>query len=394
MKAERKQRWLMLTVMAVSLVQMGAVLYTPVLAPIALGFQKNGSFLAQTLPAAVSLGVICAGGAAERLCQKGLYRPAILSGGALFAAGGLLSWKYFFSFGWLLAGAVLSGIGVGLVCPAAVGLITGFFQGEEKQRAIGLQSLAAYLGAMLLIVLGGYLADHFHWRFAFLASLLIIPGLLLAGLTLPAAVRSDGNKVKADFPMPKTAFRKNSWKSLAGVLGIVFLISGLSGVTSSNLSMLITAAGLGGFAQASAAGFCVLAGAAAAAAFYAKLCPILKNYLLPAGFGLLAAGQLLCGWARFLPAIYMGSLLAGGALGTVIPYLFLAAADYGKTEGRSNAGAVMIVSNLGAVLPPLFTFLLSAAGSQEVSLRYIVSAVIAGAAVLLLLLPGRLNMAG
>ena len=90
----------------------------------------------------------------------------------------------------------------------------------------------------------------------------------------------------------------------------------------------------------------------------------------------------------------MGSLLAGGALGTVIPYLFLAAADCGKTEGRSNAGAVMIVSNLGAVLPPLFTFLLSAAGSQEVSLRYIVSAVIAGAAVLLLLLPGRLNMAG
>ena len=54
----------------------------------------------------------------------------------------------------------------------------------------------------------------------------------------------------------------------------------------------------------------------------------------------------------------------------------------------------MIVSNLGAVLPPLFTFLLSAAGSQEVSLRYIVSAVIAGAAVLLLLLPGRLYMAG
>ena len=136
-----------------------------------------------------------------------------------------------------------------------------------------------------------------------------------------------------------------------------------------------------------------MAGAAAAAAFYGKLSPILKNYLLPAGFGLLAAGQLLCGWGSSLPVIYMGSLLAGGALGTVIPYLFLAAADCGKAEGRSNAGAVMIVSNLGAVLPPLFTFLLSAAGSPAVSLRYLVSAAIAGAAALFLSLPDRSDMA-
>lgn len=365
-------------VMTVSLVQMGAVLYTPVLAAIAQSLARNGNALAQVLPAAAGIGVILSGGAAEWFCQKGQYRAAILSGGTLFAIGSLCSWQLFFSFYGLLAGALLLGVGIGLVCPAAVGLITASFYGEEKQRAMGLQSVAAYGGAMLLLVTGGYLSAHFPWRMVFLAGLLIVPGLLLTWAT-PIAAKQSAESIRMDIlPEQEQEKENRNRHRLSGILGIVFLISGLAGITTSNLSMLIVAKGLGDSPQASAAGFCVLAGAAIAAAAYGRGQVLLKKYLLAFAFGLLAIGQALCGWGISLPVIAIGSFLAGGALGIAIPYLFLTAADCGKSAGRSNAGAVMIASNLGAVLPPLVTFGLSVIGTSTVSWRYAVSAVLAG----------------
>lgn len=363
-------------VMTVSLVQMGAAIYTPVLAAIAQSLAQNGNALAQVLPAAAGIGVILSGGAAERFCQKGQYRAAILSGGTLFAIGSLCSWQLFFSFYGLLAGALLLGVGIGLVCPAAVGLITASFYGEEKQRAMGLQSVAAYGGAMLLLVTGGYLSAHFPWRMVFLAGLLIVPGLLLTWVT-PIAAKQSAESIRTDILQEQEKENRNRHR-LPGILGIVFLISGLAGITTSNLSMLIAEKGLGDSPQASAAGFCVLAGAAIAAAAYGRGQALLKKYLLAFGFGLLAIGQALCGWGISLPVIAIGSFLAGGALGIAIPYLFLRAADCGKSAGRSNAGAVMIASNLGAVLPPLVTFGLSVIGTSTVSWRYAVSAVLAG----------------
>lgn len=363
-------------VMTVSLVQMGAAIYTPVLAAIAQSLAQNGNTLAQVLPAAAGIGVILSGGAAERFCQKGQYRAAILSGGTLFAIGSLCSWQLFFSFYGLLAGALLLGVGIGLVCPAAVGLITVSFCGEEKQRAMGLQSVAAYGGAMFFLIIGGYLATWFHWQVVFLTGLLIVPGLLLTWFT-PIAVKQPVDSARTDM-RPEQEWENRSRHHLLEVLGIVFVISGLVGITTSNLSMLIVAKGLGDSPQASAAGFCVLAGAAIAAAVYGRGQALLKQYLLAFGFGLLAIGQALCGWGISLPVIAIGSFLAGGALGIAIPYLFLTAADCGKSAGRSNAGAVMIASNLGAVLPPLVTFGLSVIGTSTVSWRYAVSAVLAG----------------
>ena len=365
-------------VMTVSLVQMGAAIYTPVLAAIAQSLAQNGNALAQVLPAAAGIGVILSGGAAERFCQKGQYRAAILSGGTLFAIGSLCSWQLFFSFYGLLAGALLLGVGIGLVCPAAVGLITASFYGEEKQRAMGLQSVAAYGGAMLLLVTGGYLSAHCPWRMVFLAGLLIVPGLLLTWVT-PIAAKQSMESIRTDIlPEQEQEKENRNRHRLPGILGIVFLISGLAGITTSNLSMLIAEKALGDSPQVSAAGFFVLAGAAIAAAAYGRGQALLKKYLLAFGFGLLAIGQALCGWGISLPVIAIGSFLAGGALGIAIPYLFLAAADCGKSAGRSNAGAVMIASNLGAVLPPLVTFGLSVIGTSTVSWRYAVSAVLAG----------------
>jgi MFS family permease len=83
----------------------------------------------------------------------------------------------------LLASRVVQGAGAAVVMPAALSLITtGFREGRERSRALGLYGATASLGFVAGQVLGGVLVELTSWRSVFLVN---VPVGLIAALVTP-----------------------------------------------------------------------------------------------------------------------------------------------------------------------------------------------------------------
>jgi MFS family permease len=82
----------------------------------------------------------------------------------------------------------LQGIGASLTIPSAVGIISSYFSGQDRTRALGLYAASGAVGFTAGLVLGGLLSSSLGWRYIFRLSV-IVSGLLaiLAVLVLPAS---------------------------------------------------------------------------------------------------------------------------------------------------------------------------------------------------------------
>ena len=82
----------------------------------------------------------------------------------------------------LIVARAVQGAGGALLVPGSLAIISGSFAGHERGKAIGTWSGYSAMTAAFGPVLGGFLMDHFSWRYAFLIN---VP-LGLAVLMLPA----------------------------------------------------------------------------------------------------------------------------------------------------------------------------------------------------------------
>ncbi len=92
------------------------------------------------------------------------------------------------------------GVGVGEAAGAPPGhsLLMDYFPPERRARVIGLHAMGGSLGLIAALLIGGWVAEHYGWRTAFLAAGL--PGLALA-LLIRLTVREP---VRGAFDPPAT----------------------------------------------------------------------------------------------------------------------------------------------------------------------------------------------
>ena len=106
------------------------------------------------------------------------------------------------------------GVGIGEAggLAPAHSLISDYYAPHERSRALSIYSLGASLGMVIGLVVGGYVAQHYGWRWAFIA--VGLPGLLLAllvkftvkepkrgALDIPAASTEKAAADNARLPM-------------------------------------------------------------------------------------------------------------------------------------------------------------------------------------------------
>jgi EmrB/QacA subfamily drug resistance transporter len=98
------------------------------------------------------------------------------------------------SFGVMLTGRVIQGIGGAIASPTSLSLIvTEFEEGPERTRAFGVFSAVSGGGAALGLLLGGVLTDLLDWRWVFFVNLPIgIVLILLARKYLHHSDRLEG----------------------------------------------------------------------------------------------------------------------------------------------------------------------------------------------------------
>ncbi|MEV3984485.1 MFS transporter [Nonomuraea sp. NPDC049758] len=103
------------------------------------------------------------------------------------------------SAGMLLAGRVAQGVGAALLSPAALSLVVALFDGEERNKALGVWSALGGGGAALGVLLGGLLTAGPGWSWVFHVNVPI--GLVIAvvlAVLLPARTPSPASRPRLD----------------------------------------------------------------------------------------------------------------------------------------------------------------------------------------------------
>jgi EmrB/QacA subfamily drug resistance transporter len=159
---------------------------------IASGLHFSASSLAWVLNA-YSLtfgGLLLLGGRAGDILGR---RRMFLIGIALFTAaslaGGLAT-----SAAWLLTARAVQGIGGAIASPAVLAtIVSGFPEGRERTRALGIFTAVMMGGASLGLVLGGIITEWASWRWVLFVNVPVgIAVLLAAPRVLPESPRQPG----------------------------------------------------------------------------------------------------------------------------------------------------------------------------------------------------------
>jgi EmrB/QacA subfamily drug resistance transporter len=206
---------------------------------------------------AISFGglLILGGRAADLLGRRRMFVAGLIAFSLASLAGGLAQDPML-----LIAARVVQGAGAAVVAPAALSLITtGFPEGPERTRAIGLYGAVSSVGFVSGQVLGGVLVQFTSWRAVFLVNVPV--GLIAAALSpailgpakaaAKAAAKTAAQKAKARTSGARRLDVRGALLITIAVTLIVFAVS--QGVVLGWTSPLVIAAVVA--AAAATAGF-------------------------------------------------------------------------------------------------------------------------------------------
>lgn len=204
----------------------------------------------------------------------------VLVGGVACMLGGLIPAAVSSSIAFMYLAGFFTGIGQGVLIVGVAAAISEFFEGEERSKMFGYNSVVSNGGSVLFMLLAGWLAN-FGWRRAFLAFALAIPSLALVmlwtpkSMTVKAGTETDSTRAGAKAPLPKEAV-------IIALFSFLFLVAYYT--FSLNASLYIAEMNLGD-AQMAAVALSVLTGSGAVSGlFFHHAYKAFKFKILALGF--------------------------------------------------------------------------------------------------------------
>jgi MFS family permease len=291
---------------------LGAVLLAPVLPTLSQAFAGTPGVailvpLTLTLPALfVALFSPLAGYVADRIGRKQLLVFAMLA----YAAFGTAPL-------WLesLESIALSRVGVGMaeaaIMTCCTTLITDYYSGEQRNKYVGLQTMATALAATAFFALGGALGS-ISWRTPFwlyaVSAVIVVP--MVFTLWEPAkSQRATSEKT----PVPWRQIGAPAAVTLFG--GIVFY------ALIVHLPYVITGLGVADAALIGLAAAIASLATAAGAISFRFLARLGIRNLLALAFGLAAVGLSLVSVAGNVPLAIAGAVISSTGTGVLLPTL-------------------------------------------------------------------------
>lgn len=351
---ERSERWpLQLSLLAGSvLVVICSTPLAPALPKMREDFAGAGDLqvpMVLTIPALVIVLVApLVGWVADRYGRKPLFIASALLYGLVGSSGFVAG-----DMGTILVGRALFGVAVAGLMTSVAALLSDYFSGRARARFMGLQAAAMGIGNSLFLVLGGVLAEG-GWRppfLMFLAAPALLP-LFILSLYEPSQVRqghaSGGQRARARLPWP-----------LLRLTLFVYALVGLSQISFYLVPLQMPFWLQQRFATSStesgiAIGLVALSFALSSMVYGRLGTRVAHIPLAGLALALLGASYLLIALALTRHVVYAGLLLAGVALGWVLPNLnlWLANRTPAALRGRLLGGFSAAIF-LGHFLSPL-----------------------------------------
>jgi MFS family permease len=284
-----------------------------------------------TTALAVAVSAPFTGLIADRFGRK----PLLVFGLILYVIAGT-SGAYLESLPLILVGRALLGVAVAAIMTANNALIADYFAGPARSAFIGLSSAFTAFGGVLLLPVGGFLAD-LGWHMPFLvyfSALLILPtaitvlfeparaqqpGLARPGLTQPGSSQPGSSQPGSAQPI-STAESTNKNPSFPLIYGLAFCHMIVFYIGPTQMPFLLETVGRLAPSQVGFALGLFTLSSAIVSLLYARIRAQFGFQAIAAiGFALLGLGWMVSGLASGLPWILIGFVIAGMGGGLLMP---------------------------------------------------------------------------
>jgi MFS family permease len=278
-----------------------------------------------------------------------VYTIGGLAGGAVNSMAGLLVTR------------AIMGIGGGICLPLAIALIVDFYDGEERKETIGYSLFVANLAAMILPIIGTWLAE-INWRLGFIIYAIGLFILVYTWLYIPDEPLIQNESIHRqpilNFEGPVL------WASFLYLLVMVLFVS-----LPSNFSIFFKEEGLGTPTESAWVGSLLTLVSMFVSLGFAKIYRFANKWMLVLGLTLCGLGfQIMSIIPGVWPAI-IGNCLIGGGLGMLHPlFPYMAAQAVPREQSTAALALVTSAFRLGTFVSPFF-FLLANPLAWVVNIR-------------------------
>ncbi len=371
-QTKQKKTGLTITILFISMLQMGGMGLAPSLASISADMPDVPVSIVQTLTSFPSLVMIFVCLLANKLVFKYGKKLILLIGTVCISAVGLLGYLLNSSIVLLYIWAALLGVGFGTILPTTSGVLAENYDEKTRGSIMGVQSVFTNIGAMYLTYVGGW-AAAVHWHLNYLVYLYALIPAVLGIIFLPndkptAPVSSTQSEDKVSIK----SLAKNTW--VYGAITFLFMI--LYGVHSANISFFVVERNLGSPALVGTImAVCTLGGMLGGSTF-GFVNKILKTYTFCAAFVLLAIGLFITIFADSLTLVIIGAVLVGCSISWDIPQSMLSITNENAVAAAAMACSVAhIGGQLGTFASSLVMTNLTGLFGSTVAFRYSFTAV-------------------
>ena len=371
MKQNKKP--LIITMLLVSLFQMGMVALSPVVASITTAFPGTSQTVAQLAMTFLCLMLVIFALFSGAIAQRFGRRFMCAAGMLLCAVAGICG--TFFTVGlWAVyLWSAFLGAGTGLFVPAVSSMMIDYLEDDERNKVAGIQTAFVNLGGMLLSFFSGILATQ-RWCNAYLVFLAAAPVLVLSLKCIPAEQNQE--KVKAAAGQTKSRIPAIVW--LAALQTFLFAI--LYFAFSTNVSLLISERALGGTSLSGTATSVFMLGGCLFGFIFNKVMHTCKGATPSVAFLLVAASYLLIYFTDSVGALMVGAFIGGGSLSLIFPYFLIAIA--GKVDASVSVISSSLILSVGPnfgsfVSPMILTNISNAVFGPVVAARFLLAAIAA-----------------
>ncbi len=304
------------------------------------------------------------------------FRPALMTGGAMVALGGLVRLGGE-TFAWAMAGQVLVAVAQPIVLSAVSKLAGEYLPAEQRADGIAVGSAGSFVGMLLALLLGPTVGGHGHLERLLVleAVLAVIPAIALAFVLRRPGQASDehaaieGSAARALWQLP----------SMRTMCGLVFLGFGVFVALATWLQTLLEPSGVSEAASGALLVGMIVAGVIGCAV----LPPLIARRRTERGFMrtvviVACLGCVVLGVAPWIGVRALVLVAMGIVLLPALPVILTAAEQLAGAAAGTAGAIVWMAGNLGGLVVALIV---------QILVHHPLAAFLAMAAVSLLGLP-------
>lgn len=283
------------------------------------------------------------------IAKKIGYKQTIMLGLGIVAISGIIP-VFIGNFYLVLFSRAALGFGIGLFNSLLIGLISYFFDGNERTTLIGYHEALGGLGGMLITYIAGQLM-HVNWQAPFISYGIAIPVFFIFWKVIP--------KVKTEDILHKNTKQvvvndgKEGNFSIVFVFMILIVIGATLNMTMGiKVSSLIVEQGYGSASDASTVIMLLSLGAMISGFLFGKMYKIFKNYIMSVGFTITALAMFIIGISNTSWMTVLGGFLVGFGFRVMMPCLTNIVNSSHLKNPTLATSLLLVAYNLGSAFAP------------------------------------------